>query len=260
MQAAPDNRTPRKQQPSVVARLRALTPRRPLSFSEGVRIAEVQAIRLLQLSGWTDDVPVPESVVTDLPRLDVRRSSELEGSGVSVWHRGKWRIRVNAREPFTRQRFSLAHELKHVIDAAHEDVIYRQLRPGSAQRHTHIEAVCDAFAAALLMPKPWVKRSWYAGSQDLTVLAWRFQVSQQAMQIRLENLGLIGRQPRRYRTPSAYWVGRAAVHGRDRHYYRPSEPRTFRPPGSTSRSRATVRSVRHQPTPKESLYGVPAHT
>ena len=159
---------------------------------------------------------------------------ELTGSGISVWSRGQWRVRVNGLEPFTRQRFSIAHEFKHVLDAAHEDVIYRHLPTGSRQRHTHIEAVCDAFAAALLMPKPLVKRYWYAGTRNVTVLAWRFQVSQQAMQIRLETLGLIERQPRpRYSTTSAYRVGRTAVESsggsarhtqHNRHYHRTRRP------------------------------------
>ena len=65
---------------------------------------------------------------------------------------------------------------------------------------------------------------WHAGTQDLSVLAWQFQVSQQAMQIRLENLGLIVRQPRRYRTPSAYCVARAAVQSSGRHYHRSNRP------------------------------------
>lgn len=219
-----------KYQPSVVAQLRALMPRRPLSFSEGVRIAALQATRFLDLTGWTDDAPVPESLITELPRIDVRPSYQLTGSGVTMWHQGAWRIRVNALEPFTRQRFSIAHEFKHVLDAAHEDVIYGYLPVGSKQRHAHIEGVCDAFAAALLMPKVLVRQLWFSGTQDPAVLAWRFLVSQRAMRIRLENLGLVECQPRSAgrlhdNTTAVYHLGRTAVRGsgtyrRGRHYHR----------------------------------------
>lgn len=209
--------TSSKRQRGVVASLRALTPHRPLTFSESVRLAELQAFRLLQLTGChQEDGDVPESVITGLPRLDVRRSVQVTRSGVSLWHRGKWHIRINALESYTRQRFSLAHELKHIIDAAHEDVIYRNLPADSKQRHTHIEAVCDAFAAALLMPRAWVRRLWYQGTQDLSVLAWHFHVSQQAMQIRLQTLGLLPRSRKpSYSNAAAYRLGQTAVQRND---------------------------------------------
>ena len=95
-----------------------------------------------------------------------------------------WGIRINGAEPITRQRFTLAHELKHILDTASEDAIYGHLPKGPA-RQRHIEAICDHFAACLLMPKAWVKSLWGQGVQDLSGLAWRFEVSQQAMLIRL---------------------------------------------------------------------------
>ena len=79
--------------------------------------------------------------------------------------------------PRVRQRFTVAHELKHVLDASHEDAIYRHL-PAGPDRRRHIEAVCDHFAACLLMPRAQVKRLWGEGIQDFSVLATYFDVSQ----------------------------------------------------------------------------------
>ncbi len=180
--------------PSVLTSLRALMPARPLSFADACRVAELQAQRLLQLTGSTSP-PVSEEIITDLPRIDVQRMGNLIGSGATTWSRGQWRVRLNAAEPPTRQRFTLAHELKHILDAASEDVIYRHLPAGPA-RQRFIEAVCDHFAACLLMPRAWVKRLWGEGSQDLGGLAWRFEVSQQAMLIRLQHVGLVDPLPR----------------------------------------------------------------
>jgi Zn-dependent peptidase ImmA (M78 family) len=212
-------RTSRKYEPSVVARLRELTPRRPLSFSEGVRIAQLQATKLLELTGCHEG-PVPASVITGLPRIEVQRSEKLIGSGMTMWSGGQWRIRIKASDPITRQRFTLAHELKHVVDAAHEEIVYRHLPPGQVRR-THVEAICDAFAAALLMPKPWVKQQWYAGNQDVPALAWSFGVSLQAMHIRLQTLGLI-EHPRHSRY--AFYLGHTAVRGSRHRYYRLRAP------------------------------------
>jgi Zn-dependent peptidase ImmA (M78 family) len=50
--------------------------------------------------------------------------------------------------------------------------------------------MCDVFAACLLMPRPWVKRLWAQGVQDLAVLAAVFNVSPAAMDRRLQELGL----------------------------------------------------------------------
>jgi Zn-dependent peptidase ImmA (M78 family) len=205
--------------PSPVAILRSMMPNRPLRFAEACRLAELQASRLLALAGITDG-PVPDSVITELPRITVRRAGNLISSGASAWSRGLWQIRLNAGEPLTRQRFTLAHELKHVLDASHEDVIYSHLPAGPA-RERHIEAVCDHFAASLLMPRAWVKQRWYRGTQDVTALAWIFNVSQQAMLIRLQALGLVEPLPR-----CTTWqrLGSVAVQGsrRPRRTYRRS--------------------------------------
>lgn len=178
---------------SVLASLRALMPNRPLGFGESLRLAELQANRLLQRLGCQSP-PFSESLIADLPRIDVRRCS-MTGSGQTAWSRGAWRIRINGAHPLTRQRFTLAHEFKHILDASVEDVIYAHLPKDMAREH-QLEAICDAFAACLLMPKLWVKRAWAQGNQDLFGLAWRFEVSQQAMLIRLQTLGLVEVQPR----------------------------------------------------------------
>lgn len=173
---------------SLVGELRALVPQRPLSLNEGFRIAELQASRMLALSGVTEP-SVSERIIRDLPRIEVERLSPIPVSGSTHWVRGRWHIIVNGAEPLVRQRYSLAHEFKHVLDAPFIHLLYPSLYGTSAGGRS--EQIADFFAACLLMPRPWVKRSWGSGLHDLRQLAGAFGVSQTAMKIRLLQIGLI---------------------------------------------------------------------
>lgn len=174
----------------MVERLRNLMPIRPLSFTEGVRLAELQAARLLRMSGVTDG-PVPETVITDLPNVLVAVHPFKEPA-FSKWKKGRWVIALNASESPTRQRFSLAHEFKHVLDSPYVAALYPNAYGVSARDRA--EQVCDHFAACLLMPRMWVKRVWSSGVQDVGQLARHFDVSTQAMRMRLQLIGLIESQ------------------------------------------------------------------
>jgi Zn-dependent peptidase ImmA (M78 family) len=188
------NNTNINRRSSLVASLRALVPDRTLNLAEARFVAEHQANRLLEALRF-DSPPLEGSVIEELPRLDVQVMPALPGSGMSHWSDGMWHIRLNGSEPEVRRRFTLAHEFKHVLDAPYEDVIYRTLRSGEG-REPMIEALCDHFAACLLMPKKWVKRYWGMGVQDPAQLALRFDVSSQAMAYRLNQLGLTDPTPR----------------------------------------------------------------
>lgn len=187
--------------PSFIAQVRALMPARPLTQSEGLRIAELQAARLLELGGVTEP-PVPEGLIAGLPRVVVERVGALPMSGYTTWSRGRWLIVLNHAEPLTRQRFSLFHETKHLVDHPFIADAYRQVQGQSPENWA--ETVCDYFAACVLMPKAWVKRSYcYEGIQQLPTLARQFGVSQVAMRTRLLHLGLMEPTPRcRYRRAS----------------------------------------------------------
>ena len=185
---------PRDAKKGLVASVRRLMPDRALSFPEACRVAERQAHEILKRWDY-DSPPFPEALITELPRIDVQRVGSLVASGATRWSQGAWRIRINAADSAARQRFTLAHEFKHVLDAPVESVIHARLQTGSGHER-QVEAICDHFAACLLMPKRWVTQAWYAGHQDLGELAWLFEVSQQAMLIRLQTLGLIEPIPR----------------------------------------------------------------
>jgi hypothetical protein len=173
--------------PGVVSTLRDFVPLRPLTRHEALMIAERQALTFLTLVGATEP-PFPEQLIADLPRLEVRRISPFPASGATQWIRGRWVVVINGSEPETRGRFSLAHELKHILDHPFVDRLYGAI--DSRDRHDWIEQVCDYFAGCLLVPRPWLKRSYTTDTQDPTELAERFGVSRQAMVTRLRQVGL----------------------------------------------------------------------
>lgn len=173
---------------SALAELRALCPDRALSPWDARGVAERQAARLLRRAGVTE-APVPEEVIADLPYVRVRYVKARRLAAAARWTGGRWSIIVNLDDTVGRQRFSLAHEFKHVLDHPNAERVYRDRAGRSA--HAQAERAADCFAAALLMPKALVKRAFYdQGVRDERVLAREFGVSVAAMRFRIDELGL----------------------------------------------------------------------
>jgi Zn-dependent peptidase ImmA (M78 family) len=126
-------------------------------------------------------------------------------SGMLV-RRGKdWIIGVNSLDAEARQRFTIAHELGHLLihgktDAVFVDrsfpVRFRDSRAATGTDPREVEA--NRFAAELLMPAGFLlddlaeeeETDGLDADELITRLARRYDVSEQAMTIRLTNLGL----------------------------------------------------------------------
>ncbi len=193
------NKSINADQTSVLAALRALVPPRRLTYGESLRIAELQANRLLELFD-IDGPAVPNELITELPRVRVRMQSGLPVSGCTHWEAGRWIITLNADEPHVRRRFSLMHEFKHVLDHTVKQQLYGDIEDDE-RAADRAERVADHFAACVLMPKRWLKHQWFDGGQRLNVVANRVQVSTRALSLRLWHLGMIGDTPRCARPP-----------------------------------------------------------
>lgn len=167
--------------------LRRLQPGRAVSWSEAHSVAERQAMLLLDLV-HVDEPPVPQFVICNLPGIFVDWCEDWPISAMAIQAPSHWRIVVKADEPVWRQRFSLAHELKHVIDDPVIDRLW--LHRPAAQRQERAERLCNWFAACLLMPRPWIKRDWCGGMQKICDLSRRYYVSEEAMSTRLSEIGL----------------------------------------------------------------------
>lgn len=100
-------------------------------------------------------------------------------------------IFVNANHPETRRRFTIAHEIAHYVlhlhliqgDGIVEDALLRAAGLSSA-----VEAQANAFAADILMPWKLINDQQSRGVNTIEELAQIFNVSLDAMSIRLIGL------------------------------------------------------------------------
>jgi Zn-dependent peptidase ImmA (M78 family) len=94
-------------------------------------------------------------------------------------------ISINADRSRTRQRFSIAHELGHLL--LHDPG--QRFRDNFSSMGLDLREIqANQFAAKLLMPS-WMVNAYARVGARLTALAGLFDVSPQAMRIRLEQLG-----------------------------------------------------------------------
>jgi Zn-dependent peptidase ImmA (M78 family)/transcriptional regulator with XRE-family HTH domain len=103
-------------------------------------------------------------------------------------------IGTNARHHEHRQRFTIGHELGHLVLDHHADYhldlgssVSSGDPPGYDWRH---ERAANSFAANLLMPAGLVRADYLANQLSIGELADRYEVSPEAMGIRLSVLGL----------------------------------------------------------------------
>lgn len=192
---------------SLIKELRSLIPHRPLTAAEALWLAEHQAIKMRELTGYTDEPFIARDAIAHQRKISVVYDPDLPQSGSSHWTGKLWQITINASEPFTRQRYTMCHELKHILDAPFDEYCYPSHPKQSAQQFA--ETVCDVFAANLLMPKRMVVSAYTSGGdlQRPAELAKLFGVSQKAMEVRLQDLGLLARKYR-CATPIAATVDR----------------------------------------------------
>lgn len=134
-------------------------------------------------------------------------AANLKISGRLILRNGQVQIEVNAYDPPNRRRFTIAHELGHLVlmhTTGFPDLVIpetiderridnREIQLAARQDHDGIrpvaEAEADRFAAALLMPSDLV-REMFSPHYNVKALARTFEVSEQAMDIRLKQLGL----------------------------------------------------------------------
>jgi len=167
---------------------------------------ETQARKLLTDLG-IDKPPVPVDVIAT--KLGAHLTySPLDGdiSGMVFRDNGEVIIGINSLHHPNRQRFSIAHEIAHVVlhkgMEVHVDRTFRvNMRNDVSSRAIDPEEIeANRFAAELLMPEHMLVNDLRGQEIDLENeaglkrLAERYRVSLQALTIRLTKLGLISGQ------------------------------------------------------------------
>jgi len=165
---------------------------------------EAEAARVLQESGQAGQIPVDIEVVAKSRGARViRERLDRDVSGLLMRDGDAVVIGVNDLHAPRRQRFTVAHEVGHL--ELHKgrplvlDHVRLNFRDATSSAATDVEEIdANAFAAAILMPADLVIQEARRLLEDPTatdasivpLLAQGFDVSDQAMEYRLINLGL----------------------------------------------------------------------
>jgi Zn-dependent peptidase ImmA (M78 family) len=134
----------------------------------------------------------------------ILRSGDLPDnlSGFLLRQAGGAVIGVNAEHADTRQRFTIAHEIGHLLLHPDQSYLDRKILPAyfrddrSRTAEDKVEIDANQFAADLLMPKRFLLRALanreidVEDADEVSKLAKRFGVSPQALTYRLINLEL----------------------------------------------------------------------
>lgn len=143
-----------------------------------------------------------EAIIRSLGiELDKKADLDAEISGqIELTENGSYKISTNKSDNYFRKRFTMAHELGHYLLHAHligngvdDNRAYRSVAAGQFHNRSigpAQETEANRFAATLLMPSGLVRQAFNECKDDLSKLATTFQVSKQAMEIRLSSLGL----------------------------------------------------------------------
>ena len=172
---------------------------------------EEQAILVLEDLQLGNKLPIDVEGIAKALNVPVKYEPfEEELSGVIIKEPGRIVIGINSGQAYTRQRFTIAHELgHHLLGHAGEIFVDKTLRhqatiirrdAKSSLGVNADEIQANQFAAELLMPKNLVseqvgkrikKNPRIRASGLIEDLAGTFKVSAQAMEIRLTNLGYL---------------------------------------------------------------------
>ena len=165
--------------------------------------------RLLK-EGHVSSPAVPVEALIKSQGIEViKRRFDDDTSGFSFFDRKTQKniIGLNSSHAPTRQRFTLAHELGHILLHKNEagglhvdehDIRFRFRDQRSAAGSDSHEREANAFAAELLMPKAFLQREEIlqdglsiSSETAVRTLAKQYGVSVHALSFRLLNLGLI---------------------------------------------------------------------
>jgi len=127
--------------------------------------------------------PIPIEKVASLFSLEIVYYPKFPNSisGAIIKDEDLHAIGVNENHPKVRQRFTIAHELGHYIMGHDENTILDD----TFDKNTDKEREANKFAGELLMPYDLLKSDIEKEICDIPSLAKKYEVSEQAMSIRL---------------------------------------------------------------------------
>jgi Zn-dependent peptidase ImmA (M78 family) len=172
----------------LLSNLRALMPDADLSLAELFDLIERLAAAIRLDAPVTSD-HMPDDVTTRICRLQLEES-DLPIAGICYWDPAErlWVIARNTADSPTTRRFTLWHELGHVVWHGWEKRLFPGMKAVNLDRLA--EHAADHFAGEVLMPRRLLERAFSSGVHDPAELARRFDVSEDAMRWKLAQTDL----------------------------------------------------------------------
>ena len=149
-------------------------------------IPKVPAATILE--HWRiNDTPVPVEKIVRAMGVEIQLVDTEDFAGFSETSEDRAVVKIRSRDARVRQRFTLAHEICHVL--WHPTGV--QYRDADFMPSSHREVEANGFAAGLLMPEWMVRSAMTAIGYEPLRLAAMFDVSTASMNYRLRQLGLL---------------------------------------------------------------------
>ncbi len=174
----------------VITRLRSLIPNQPGTQARALIVAEQHAAIMLRRAILLDgpQLPVSESILTRTPRLRVEVVHQrMTSRHVHDRKHRQWLIQIASTLSLVERRMALAREFKGIIDSGYIHLLYAS---GSTSLLDQMDHAGTYFAACFFVPTHLLLHVWNQGIQTITELANIFQVTEEAIRIRIKVLGL----------------------------------------------------------------------
>ena len=134
--------------------------------------------------------PVPAELVSLADQqhpIEIRLVPLMACHG-AIWRlRDRWIIQLNENDKPTTRRFTLFHEVFHILAHRKATPVFRK---GELEAGHFNELLAEQFAACILMPSKWVREKWVE-ENDLSKTAETFGVPKSVACVRLKLLDLI---------------------------------------------------------------------
>jgi len=144
-----------------------------------------------QVEAGIDHPPVATNLITkaydNLP-IEVRQVSLKASHGCVSRLSDCWLVHLNSNDTPARRRFTLYHEIFHILAHCKANPVFNKVTPGG--QGSFNELLADHFATIMLMPEKWVKERW-KNVKDENQMAAIFDVPKTVMWAALYHMHLI---------------------------------------------------------------------
>jgi hypothetical protein len=135
--------------------------------------------------------PVPADLITragdNLP-IEVREVP-LRAYHGAIWRlNDSWVIQLNSNDKPARQRFTLYHEIFHILAHCKATPVFK--KAACSREGSFNEMLADHFAAVMLVPAELVRKTW-PEVKDISKMATIFEVPSSVMWLGLKRMHLI---------------------------------------------------------------------